>query len=300
MKTIVIVNPEAGKRVFLSLYLPQVLKALERGGVALEVFTTRYPGHAARIVRRRRQGLDFVTVFGGDGTVREVVKGLGENPLPVGIIPFGTVNVLALELGLSFNPLAAVATVLEGHTRRIDVGYMNDEPFLLMVSSGIDALAVHNVDLRAKRLFGRIAYLGSALWSAFNLRVRRVWISIPETGVRDRGYLAIIANSRYYAGPYKIAEKTRIDDGILDVLLFKRRSIGDTLLLLAGILIGRHRYLKDVVFYRGRVIEVGSRRRQKMQMDGDKAPSTPARVWVRKRFLPVIVPPKRPGALTLR
>jgi diacylglycerol kinase family enzyme len=118
--------------------------------------------------------------------------------------------------------------------------------------------------------------------------------------VRDRGYLAIIANSRFYAGPYRIAEKTRIDDGILEVLLFKKRAIGDTLLLLAGILIGRHRYLRDVVFYRGRVIEVESRRRQKMQMDGDKAPPTPARVWVRKRFLPVIVPRKRPSGLTPR
>jgi YegS/Rv2252/BmrU family lipid kinase len=300
MKTILIVNPEAGKRVFLNLYLPQVLKAFERQGVSCQVFTTRYSGHATRIVRRHRQGLDCVTVFGGDGTIREVVKGLGEAPLPVGIIPFGTVNVLALELGLSFNPLAAAATVLEGHTRKIDVGYMNQEPFLLMVSSGIDALAVHNVDLRAKRMFGRIAYLLSAVWSAFNFRVRRVWISIPETGVRDCGYLAIIANSRYYAGPYKIAEKTRIDDGILDVLLFKRRSIGDTLLLLAGILIGRHRYLRDVVFYRGRVIEVESRRPQKMQMDGDKAPPAPARVWVRKRFLPVIVPRRKTSGLIPR
>jgi diacylglycerol kinase (ATP) len=300
MKTILIVNPAAGKRVFLNLYLPQVLKAFERQGVSCQVFTTRYAGHATRIVRRHRQGLDCVTVFGGDGTIREVVKGLGESPLPVGIIPFGTVNVLALELGLSFNPLAAAATVLEGHTRRIDVGYMNDEPFLLMVSSGIDALAVHNVDLRAKRMFGRIAYFASAVWSAFNFRVRRVWISIPETGVRDRGYLAIIANSRYYAGPYKIAEKTRIDDGILDVLLFKKRSISDTLLLMAGILIGRHRYLRDVVFYRGRVIEIQSRRPQKMQMDGDKGPSAPARVWVRKRFLPVIAPARKPAAFTLR
>lgn len=293
MKTLVVVNPKAGKRVFLNFYLPQVLRALKRGGVRVAVWHTRYEGHAARIVARQRGGVDFITVFGGDGTVREVVKGLGEEPLPVGIIPFGTVNVLALDLGIPFHPLQAVAALLEGKVRRIDVGYLNGEPFLLMVSTGLDALAVHNVDLRAKRVIGRIAYLLSAIGAAMSYQARRVWIRIPGQGVRDRGYLAIVANSRYYAGPYRIAETTRIDDGLLDVVLFKKRSLGATLRLMAGILFNRTRSLRDVAHYQCTSLEMSSRRRQKMQMDGDKAPPTPARIWVRKRHLPVLVPRRR-------
>jgi diacylglycerol kinase (ATP) len=290
MKTIVIVNPRAGKRVFLNLYLPQVLRVLRRGGVSYRVLRTRYEGHATKIVAQLRRKLDFITVFGGDGTVREVVKGLEGEPIPIGIIPFGTVNVLALDLGLSFNPVQAAAAVVGGRKRRIDVGYMNGEPFLLMVSTGLHALAVHNVDLKAKRVIGRIAYLLSAIAALLTYRARRVRIAIPESGVQDRGYLAIVANSRFYAGPYHIADQTRIDDGLLDVVLFKRRSVAAMVRLLAGMLFNRTRFLRDVAYYRCTAVELSSHRRQKMQMDGDKAPSTPARVWVKKRYVSVLVP----------
>jgi diacylglycerol kinase (ATP) len=276
--------------VFLNLYLPQVLRVLKRGGVSYRVLRTRYEGHATKIVAQLRRKLDFITVFGGDGTVREVVKGLEGEPIPIGIIPFGTVNVLALDLGLSFNPVQAAATVVGGRKRRIDVGYMNGEPFLLMVSTGLHALAVHNVDLKAKRVIGRIAYLLSAIASLLTYRARRVRIAIPESGVQDRGYLAIVANSRFYAGPYRIADQTRIDDGLLDVVLFKRRSVAAMVRLLAGMLFNRTRFLRDVAYYRCTAVELSSHHRQKMQMDGDKAPSTPARVWVKKRHVSVLVP----------
>jgi YegS/Rv2252/BmrU family lipid kinase len=258
--------------------------------VSYRVLYTRYEGHATRMVARLRKWADLITVFGGDGTVREVVKGLGETPLPIAIIPFGTVNVLALDLGLPFNPVQAAATVVNGKKRRIDVGYMNGEPFLLMVSTGLDALAVHNVDLRTKRVIGRISYVIAALVTITTHRARRVWVSIPESGVRDRGYLAIVANSRFYAGPYRVADQTRIDDGLLDVVVFKRRSVAATLRLMAGMLFNRTRFLRDVAYYRCTAVELASRRRQKMQMDGDKAPPTPARVWVKKKQLAVMVP----------
>jgi diacylglycerol kinase (ATP) len=230
-----------------------------------------------------------VTVFGGDGTIREVVKGMGARPLPIGIIPFGTVNVLALDLGISLNPVIATTSILAGHTRRIDVGYLNSEPFLLMVSTGLDAMAVHTVDLRFKRYLGQMSYVLGMIWSALTDRVRRIQITIEEQNITDRGYLAIISNSRYYAGPYTLAEEVSIDDGILNVILFKKSGILDTLGLLVNVLTNRHRMMPDVSFYSGKVIRIHASRRIKMQMDGDKAPSTPARISVRERFLPVFV-----------
>jgi diacylglycerol kinase (ATP) len=289
MKTILIVNPKAGRRFFLNLHLPQVIKLLERNGVSFRVFYTRYSGHAAKLVRRFREEIDFVTVFGGDGTLREVVKGMGDKPLPLGIIPFGTVNVLALDLGISLNPVIATTGILAGHTRSIDVGYVNAEPFLLMVSTGLDAMAVHSVGLRFKRYLGQMSYVLGMIWSALTDRVRRIQISVEGQDIADRGYLAIVSNSRYYAGPYTIDEEVRIDDGILNVILFKKSGILDTLRLLVNVLANRHRMMPDVSFYSGKVIHIRSRGRIKMQMDGDKAPSPPARISVRERFLPVFV-----------
>ena len=232
MKTILIVNPKAGRSFFLNLHLPQVIKLLERHEVSFRVFYTRYSGHAAKLVRRYRDEIDCVTVFGGDGTIREVVKGMGTRPLPIGIIPFGTVNVLALDLGISLNPVIATTSILAGHTRRIDVGYLNSEPFLLMVSTGLDAMAVHTVDLRFKRYLGQMSYVLGMIWSALTDRARRIQITIEEKNITDRGYLAIVSNSRYYAGPYTLAEEVRIDNGILNVILFKKSSILDTFGLL--------------------------------------------------------------------
>jgi len=217
------------------------------------------------------------------------VKGMGDRPLPIGIIPFGTVNVLALDLGISLNPVIATTSILAGHTRRIDVGYLNSEPFLLMVSTGLDAMAVHTVGLRFKRYLGQMSYVLGMIWSALTDRVRRIRITIEEQNITDRGYLAVVSNSRYYAGPYTLAEEVRIDDGILNVILFKKSGILDTLRLLVNVLTNRHRMMPDVSFYSGKVIRIHSRGRIKMQMDGDKAPSPPARISVRERFLPVFV-----------
>jgi len=299
MKSILIVNPKAGRRFFLNLHLPQVIKLLERNGVSFRLFYTRYSGHAAKLVRRYREEIDYVMVFGGDGTIREVVKGMGERPLPLGIIPFGTVNVLALDLGISLNPVIATTSILAGYTRRIDVGYVNAEPFLLMVSTGLDAMAVHTVDLRFKRYLGQMAYVLGMIWVALTDRVRRIQIFVEGQNISDRGYLAIVSNSRYYAGPYTLDEEVRIDDGILNVILFKKSGILDTLRLLLNVLANRHRMMPDVSFYSGEVIHIRSRGRIKMQMDGDKAPSSPARISVRKRFLSVFVheKEKKPGGL---
>jgi diacylglycerol kinase (ATP) len=290
VKTILIVNPQAGRRFFLNLHLPQVIKILNRHGVSFRVIHTRYSGHAEKIVRSYGHDLDFVTVFGGDGTVREAVKGMGEKPLPIGIIPFGTVNVLALDLGLSLNPVIATTGILEGNTRLIDVGYLNDEPFLLMVSTGLDAMAVHSVDLRFKRYFGQMSYVLGGIWSALTDRARKIEISIEDMNITDRGYLAIVSNSRFYGGPYKIDDAVAIDDGLLNVILYKKSGILDTFRLLLNILINRHRMMPDVSFYSGKIIWIKGRGRIKMQMDGDKAPPAPARITVKERFLPVFVP----------
>jgi diacylglycerol kinase (ATP) len=299
MKAILIVNPKAGRRLFLNLNLPQVVKLLQRGGVSFRTFYTRYSGHAARLVQRFREEIDCVLVFGGDGTIREAVKGMGERPLPIGIIPFGTVNVLALDLGISLNPIIATTSILAGHTRRIDVGYVNSEPFLLMVSTGLDAMAVHSVDLRFKRYLGQMAYVLGMIWSALTDKVRRIQISVEGQNITDRGYLAIVSNSRYYAGPFTIDQEVRIDDGLLNVILFKKSGILDTFRLLLNVLANRHRMMPDVSFYSGKAFQIRARGRIKIQMDGDKAPSPPARIHLRERFLPVFVHKneKRPEGL---
>ena len=130
----------------------------------------------------------------------------------------------------------------------------------------------------------------SALWSASTYRARKIRLSLPDQGIRDRGYHAIVSNSRFYGGRYKLDEQASIDDGLLNVILFKTSSIMDTFRLLVGIMIKRRQETKDIAYYKGKCIDITARSRVKMQMDGDKAPPVPARIRVKKQFLPVIVP----------
>jgi diacylglycerol kinase family enzyme len=178
---------------------------------------------------------------------------------------------------------------VKGRIRLVDLGYLNDEPFLLMVSAGIDAMAVHNLDSKMKRLFGQVAYAFSALWTALRKHPNRIQIYIEDQKLQDKGYLVIISNSRFYAGPFRISDG-RIDDGWLDILIFKKSSLLDTLGLFLAVLTQQHRRMRDVVIYRGKVVHLLSKRRLKMQIDGDKAPPTPARIWIKKRAVSVLVP----------
>jgi YegS/Rv2252/BmrU family lipid kinase len=292
--TLIIINPKAGKRIFIQLFLPQILQIFSKNGVVPIIHYTRFQGHASRLVRRYRQVIDFVTVFGGDGTIDEVLQGMSDAPLPIGIIPFGTVNVLALELGIPFHPILAAQVIVDGFVRRIDMGRLNGKPFILMVSTGIDAYAVHNVDLKLKKVLGKVAYGLTALWSAATYKTRSVMVSLPHEGIRDKGYMVVIANSRYYGGRISLDRETAIDDGKLNVILFKGASTLELFRTFVELVSGRRKKMPDVAFYQtSNEVVVTSRKQLYMQTDGDKVPYDAAHITISKQILPVFVPKKR-------
>jgi diacylglycerol kinase family enzyme len=117
-----------------------------------------------------------------------------------------------------------------------------------------------------------------------------VEIRILDTGVSDWGYLALISNSRFYGGTFQINKDTSIDDGVLNVFLFKRGSVRDTFRLFLGVLTGTHGTMDNVAFHKGRKILILSKKKVFIQVDGDKAASPPLDITVRHRYLPVFVP----------
>jgi YegS/Rv2252/BmrU family lipid kinase len=290
LRLLVVVNPISGWRFMRRVVLPIILSDYEKKGVECTTRQTRYVGHAARIVEREAAAHDVVVVVGGDGTIAEVVRGMDGCPRPLAIIPCGTANVLALELGIPLNPFLAAQVVLTGRKRLIDVGRINDRPFLLMVSAGIDAFVVHNLNHSIKRYLGKMAYVLTGMASLFSYRARRVRVTIESGNIQDRGYFAIVANSRRYGGRFSVEPEAAIDDGVLNVLLFKKPSVLDTLGLLFGVLTGTHKSMRDVVAYRAESVVMSSRRKIYMQTDGDKVPFTRAKISVERRSLSVLVP----------
>jgi len=291
--TCIIVNPKAGKKIFINIYLPMVLSVFEEHGISYEIEYTKKSGYATEIAKKYLNKVDFFTIFGGDGTIKEVISGMFENPKPIGIIPFGTVNVLALDLGIPFDPIRAALTIVNGLKKYIDVGVINLQPFVLMASIGIDADAVHNVNLNVKKFFGKIAYITSAIKSIFIYKPNRIKVEILDQHIVDSGFIAIISNSRFYAGKFTIDENTKVDDGILNLFLFKRNSILDTFRLFMGVLTKSHSKMKDIAFYTGSKILISSEKKVKVQVDGDKASYPPLDISIKPSFLPVFVPEQK-------
>jgi diacylglycerol kinase (ATP) len=220
-EAIIIGNPKAGGAQREDL-LMRCAETLFSSGLDVEVWPTERPQHATEMAEKA--GVGLVIAAGGDGTINEVVNGL-ERDATLGILPLGTVNVLARELGLPLKTEAACERILTGKESRIDLGVAtNDEGverrFTCMAGIGFDARVVAAVTPRLKR------YLKVP---AFPLMALKVYLvsALPRLHIvhDDTTYLtqfAIIANGHYYGGSFRVAEAASLTTGSLEVILVDR------------------------------------------------------------------------------
>jgi len=194
------------------------------GGLDVEVWATEHPQHATEMAKRVRERL--VIAAGGDGTINEVVNGL-EKDATLGILPLGTVNVLARELELPLKAEAACERILTGKESRIDLGVATNHEgverrFTCMAGVGFDAHVVDAVSPRLKRCLKV---------PAFPLIALKVYLenALPTLHIvhNNTSYLtqfAIIANGHYYGGNFRVAEAASLVTGSLEVVLVDRVS----------------------------------------------------------------------------
>lgn len=289
-----IINVRAGKRPAIRRVTDYLALRARSAGYGIRFERTRFPGHATILARRYSAPDTLVCAVGGDGTVREIVEGMKKNAV-LGIVPLGTVNVLAMDLGIPLDPILAVDGLFNGTVRKIDIAYLRDKPFLLMASAGIDALTVHGLDARLKGVFGRFAYALSAFRTALARKPSSFRIEIRNRGdfvcLRERGYLVIVQNGRYYAGRFVLDPRARLDSGKLHVLVYKKPGIIDTLSLVFRVLSGMDIALEDVKIYAADEVNIDAGRKPpKMQFDGDKAPPGSVRIRIEPSALAVLVP----------
>ncbi len=172
MKALLVVNPKAR-----GLPRQERLRAaaawLEEAGWRVRLQPTEGPGHAMLLAQAAAQeGYDLVVACGGDGTINEVVNGLAGSPTALGVIPGGTANVWAKEVGIPRDPLKAIAIAAQGESRRIDLGramgratgpgglgMKGDRHFLLMAGLGFDGHVIHRLAPAAKERWGALAYV---------------------------------------------------------------------------------------------------------------------------------------------
>ncbi|RAI60880.1 diacylglycerol/lipid kinase family protein [Roseicella frigidaeris] len=221
---LILFNPAAGTR--RRRRLVRALAALARAGLPAEVAETRHPGHATVLARAAAAaGTPLVVAAGGDGTIAEVAAGLAGGASRLGILPFGTANVLAWELGLPLRPDAAAVILAEGRPRLLRPGLARfadgrERLFVQMLGAGFDAAVVQGLDLGLKRRLGRGAYVLQALRELPRYRHPRFLAELDGEPVEVAG--AIVSKGRLYAGRHLLAPMARPGAAGFQVALFRR------------------------------------------------------------------------------
>ena len=250
--------------------------------------TTTAPGDARAVAERAvAEGFTTIVAAGGDGTVNDVVNGIAGSDLTLGILPVGTMNVFAAELGIPGDLDAAWAVIRAGHTRRVDLARANGRYFVQLAGVGLDAQVVQETSRNFKRNFGPLSYVISAAQIAARKPPR---LLVEADGVEREGSFVLIGNGRYYGGPVAVFKDARIDDGLLDVLIFKNLGYLDIARYLGTIFMGKHTDLADVEYFQTKKAAVRSDDDVPVEVDGEVISQLPITFRISSRKLRVLVP----------
>ncbi len=278
-RIVIIHNPKAGWRS--AGFFRRVIDRLEERGAKLELCRTEARGDAERIAAGHDfSGHDVVAVAGGDGTINEVANGLAQrsDPLsapPLAVIPIGTANVLAHEIGLVRRATDVGDYLVTGEGRTIRAGRVNGRVFLLMVSAGFDAWVVDTVDPAVKRYLSKGAYVLQTLKGAFAWRPQSLDVEVD--GERLAATTVVAMNGRHYGGPHVMAPDASLFDSDVHVLGMRRHGIGVVARCAIDLALGRMERNPDVFNQTARTIRVTGGEGP-IQADGDIVDALPATI----------------------
>ena len=229
MKALVVLNRAAGQEAHQSVRVA-LGRRFGASPIRYVVHETVKDEKTGEIVRARLgDGFDLVVAAGGDGTVSDVIDGLVGTTVPLGIIPTGTGNLIARELGIPTDVDDAVALITAPHrSRSIDAMRIGERVFILNVSVGVSASVIGGTTPKYKSRFGRVAYTWTVISKLFTLRPRRLIVAVDGTAHEYHAFEVAIMNCGILAKMlYPKGPEISIDDGRLDVLVLGIRTIRD-------------------------------------------------------------------------
>jgi YegS/Rv2252/BmrU family lipid kinase len=283
--TLIILNPAA--RSERALRQRARLEKIVRNSV---ICATSRPGEAESLARHAAQeGFEKVVAAGGDGTIHEVVNGIAGTDAALGLLPMGTMNVFATELGLPTHSLGDCGNIIErGQTRLVDLPSANGKHFAQLAGVGLDAQAVKETSLIWKRSFGPVSYLIQAAQIAARVPPR---LSIEsENASTDEGSFVLIGNGRLYGGPFPFFKHAVIDDGLFDVVVFKRLGYLEIIRYLQNVLFSSDISTPEVEYFQTRRLRVASDQAVPVELDGELVGNCPVEFRVEKQSLRVLAP----------
>src|SRR3954447_22988855 len=252
-------NPVAGRRS--PAHVEEAVRdSFERRGIAATIETAfpRTSGDTTATARDAAAAYDIIAAVGGDGTVRDVAAGLSGTKTPLAIIPNGTANVLASDLGIPMRPADAADLLRAGaYTAPLDLGEVNGDPFVLNVGAGYAARLILGTPHSWKKRVGFFAYLPAAVRATFANDRSRTTIVVDGMRFEGRTQMIFVANSGGIGGrAIQIAESVRYDDGLFTVAAFPPRSPPGPLIRFMQIAARRWSRIRGAHYWEGAAVSV--------------------------------------------
>jgi len=262
---------------------------------------TTAPGDARRFAAEAVAGkFDVIVAAGGDGTVNEVLNGIGDAPdgftrTRLGVLPLGTVNVFARELKIPLRLERAWEMLRRGRETKIDLGRVDfssdGEPihryFMQLAGAGLDARAVELVSWRLKKNAGPIAYVVAGLQA---LAEKQPQLTVESSTGKITGELALLGNGKFYGGPFEIFPGANLVDGQLNACVFPRINMLTLLQLVPSFLMRRRLTERRVRRLQAASFKLTSDVAAAFELDGEWIGHLPANFSAERQRLRVIVP----------
>ncbi|HEX2959237.1 MAG TPA: YegS/Rv2252/BmrU family lipid kinase [Chitinispirillaceae bacterium] len=269
-------------------YAEHISNTLKQMGMEAEIIESTSSKHAEEIARGcGENGDDLVIAAGGDGTINSVVNGLAGSQTALGIIPIGTINLFALELDIPTDIDSACQIIGHARIKTIDLGKVNDRYFTSLCGIGFDADVISHTRSSMKKLLGAGAFILNGIKALFRYSFKSIQISIDQTNPKT-GYIVIIGNGKYYGPSMLIAPEVSSHDGLLDIVIFKKKDALSLLRYVWELHKGDLTALSDVEHFRGKHISIGRQGRHKLHIDGEYYGRTPVEISVVSSALKVV------------
>ena len=262
---------------------------------------TTVPGDARKLAAEAvRDGFESIIAAGGDGTLNEVLNGLGDEPdgfahARIGVLPLGTVNVFARELGISTKPEAAWEILQRGNERLIDLPHVESGEgeqrrrtyFAQLAGAGLDARAIELVDWSLKKKVGPLAYIAAGLKA---LGEEQTSILVSDGAHTVTGELVLVGNGRLYGGEFRVFPDASLNDGKLDVCVFPKVDWPTLLKCGFPLVITGKLPASSVVRMAATSLTLVGRASARFEVDGELGGALPARFGIQPSALRVLCP----------
>src|SRR5712692_7325198 len=253
------------------------------------VCATSRAGEAEALARHAaKEGFEKIVAAGGDGTINEVVNGLAGTSVTLGLLPIGTMNVFATELGLPVHDLELCWNIIQSdRTRAVDLPKANQKFFVQLAGVGLDAQVVKETSAQLKRNFGPLSYLISAAQIAAR-QPPRLSIRSEDASI-DEGSFVLVGNGRLYGGPFLFFKQAVIDDGLLDVIVFKRLGYLEIIKYLQDVVFSSDIHVPEIEYFQTRRLRVDSDQSVPVEVDGEWVGDCPVEFSLHEQSLRVLV-----------